>query len=411
MHNTESHKQKLQLNKEGMDPFAIEIVRKLQNAGFTSYFVGGCVRDLLAGIKPKDFDIATNAEPEQIKRIIRGSHIIGRRFRLVLLRRYQHQYEIATFRKEAPMQIVDSESEIEAEILKKITLEEEGLAGAESDNFKTDPENGIVGDNYFGTAEEDAKRRDFTINALFYDPIRAELIDYVDGLKDIKQAQMKIIGQPELRIKEDPIRSLRAIRLAHKLNFQIQPELKQAIQKEAKSLENSIMPRRREEYLKLLRLDDPAPAFFELYDLNILEVILPSLHQVMSDPKGQTLLHEYLKRTHDFCKNHQLVFELMIPFVLALAHYWEKEPNREQKLEAFLREEIGLFKSEIAIIFKIIELKDLLMNHQAFQKKGYRRQTNFMNQENLDIAFELAQFEKVLNSEQLSFWKNQFKPL
>ena len=166
-------KQKPHLHASWIDPDAIEIVERLQRAGFTSYLVGGCVRDLLAGIHPKDYDIATNALPNEVKKKVWGSYVIGRRFRLVLVKRGEQQYEVATFRR-----------------------------SSKPEDF-SEGEEQPVGDNFFGTPEEDALRRDFTINALFYDPIKDELIDYAKGLADIESCTLRMIGDPKTRILED----------------------------------------------------------------------------------------------------------------------------------------------------------------------------------------------------------------
>ena len=171
-------KQKPTLHASWIDPDAKEIVRLLQREGFTTYLVGGCVRDLLVGIHPKDFDIATSAEPNQIKRKIRGAYVIGRRFRLVLVKRGLQQYEVATFRRSM------SEEDIEA------------LAATTEEDPEQTPSPAVSGDNYFGTPEQDALRRDFTINALFYDPVKNELIDYANGLADIERRLLRMNVDP-----------------------------------------------------------------------------------------------------------------------------------------------------------------------------------------------------------------------
>lgn len=188
------------LSPEWIDPQALEIVRRLQGRGHTAFLVGGCIRDLLCGVVPKDYDIGTTAEPNQVRRIVPGSYVIGRRFRLVLVKRGDHQFEVATFRRES--------------------APEDTAEGEEAP----------VGDNLFGTPEEDARRRDFTANSLFYDPIKAELIDFCGGKQDIDQRILKMIGDPKVRITEDPIRTLRALRFAHKLHFRLDSDLRAAIQ-------------------------------------------------------------------------------------------------------------------------------------------------------------------------------------
>lgn len=281
-------RQKPSLHTNWIDPEATFIVDRLQKAGFTTYLVGGCVRDLLAGLHPKDYDIATSASPEQVRKLIRGSYIIGKRFPLVLVKRGQRQFEVATFRRNA--------------------LPEE-IEGSDQSFV----------DNFYGTPQEDAHRRDFTVNGLFYDPIRDELIDYVEGIKDIESGFIRMIGDPDHRLKEDPIRILRAIRLSHKLRFSIEESLRVAIERNSQELTRSILPRKREEYFKLLRLDDPSLVFKELHDLNILTHILPSLAELWEQADNEAILTHYLSRTHELSIDKTNTTQLMLPLVLALS--------------------------------------------------------------------------------------------
>jgi tRNA nucleotidyltransferase/poly(A) polymerase len=222
----------------------------LKEAGFSAYFVGGSVRDLLLGKHPKDFDIATNATPHQIKRIIPQGRIIGRRFRHVMLEKGGGRYEIVTFR--GP--VVQAEEEI-AE-LDDENLEDQPL---QENSAKRNPEN--PGDrgrerrypdlNQFGNAEQDALRRDFTINALFYDPDADELVDYVEGKLDIDRKIIRSIGDPQVRMEEDPIRILRAIRHKMKLGLDYDPALENAMRERAPLLLETSKDRIREEFLKV----------------------------------------------------------------------------------------------------------------------------------------------------------------
>ena len=161
------------LHPKFVDHEAKQIVRRLQDNRYESYLVGGCVRDLLLGILPKDYDIATSAKPSQIKRAVPYSYIIGKRFRLVLVRRGDKQFEVATFRRNVKPEDLPPEDEGEN-----------------------------VGDNFFGTPEEDAKRRDFTVNALLYDPKSNEITDYCNGREDLEAGIIRIIGEPETRLDE-----------------------------------------------------------------------------------------------------------------------------------------------------------------------------------------------------------------
>ena len=378
-------KQKPHLHASWIDPNAKEIVRVLQKEGFKTYLVGGCVRDLLAGIHPKDFDIATNAEPNQVKRKVWGSYVIGRRFRLVLVKRGDQQYEVATFRREMNADDIEPEDNEPDESV---------------DAVKAPP----IGDNFFGTAEQDAIRRDFTINGLFYDPIKDELIDYCNGMVDIQSRTLRMIGHPETRIVEDPVRSLRAIRLSHKLRFAIEPSLRKAIETHAADVARAVLPRRREEYLKFLRLPEPVPAFLELYDLGILNHILPSLVPVFQDPERREIFLHYIHDISIFCKDTSQPAEVFTPFIMGYLKAMEGHSDLDRLLGIMMKDELMLFKSEQAFIFSAIELIDSLKDVEGFKRRGHRRQAAFLRHESLLLALRIADVERLLTGEQLLFW-------
>ena len=192
-----------------LDPDAVRIIRRLVRFDYTAYLVGGCVRDLLLGRAPKDFDIATSATPRQVKRLFSNCRIIGRRFRLA------HVYfqngkiiEVATFRTR----------DVQAD-----TSDDASEAVDEADDLM------IRDDNVFGSPEEDAVRRDFTVNQLFYDVDTGNVLDHADGLGDLRRSLVRTIGDPEVRFKEDPIRILRAIKFAARLDFAIEPTTREAL--------------------------------------------------------------------------------------------------------------------------------------------------------------------------------------
>jgi poly(A) polymerase len=361
------------LHSDWIDRQALEIVRQLQRSGYTTYLVGGCVRDLLVGIHPKDFDIATNAEPNQIRKKIYHAYVIGNRFRLVLARRGDKQFEIATFRKET----------------KKPDVE--------------DPENPVFGDNTFGTPEEDALRRDFTINGLFYDPIKNELIDYCNGLDDIAHATLRMIGDPDVRIAEDAIRSLRAIRLSHKINFQIEPNLRKSIAKNAGLLEQAILPRKREEYLKILRIQNPVPALLEMKDLEVLKYTLPTLDEVLQQPEKTEIFLEIMEHYNALCIDRSSSVNLYLPLVYTVYKIF---PDNPQVLENFMRNELGIFRAEQMSILHAIEMMTKLPKVESFKKRSHRRQNAFAKLQSLPLALQLLEFEKTLPVSELAFWKS-----
>jgi poly(A) polymerase len=375
-------RQKPTLHNDWIDKSAIDIVRRLQNAGHSTYLVGGCVRDLLVGLHPKDYDIATKASPSEIRRIIKGSYIIGRRFQLVLVKRGNQQFEVATFRRNA-------------------------LPEEKNDNESKHP---VSADNYFGTPEEDAKRRDFTINALFYDPITKELIDFVDGSKDIDSGQIRMIGDPSTRIKEDPIRILRAVRFAHKLKFSIESELRKSIQEHSNLICNSVLPRKREEYLKLLRLNDPSLAFLELYDLNVLQNTLPTLAAVLNNNQQNEQVLLYLKRAHEIIDDPSSPIQAILPIYMAVASLTQN-PEELLNLETFFKEEMGTFRGEHSLIQFSYQLQEALLGIDRFAKKGLRRQKSFIDQEEFPLALLMAEKDFNIAGPSILFWEQKSKEL
>lgn len=367
-------KQKPHLHASWIDQDAIEIVERLQKAGFKAYLVGGCVRDLLAGIHPKDYDIATNALPNEVKRKVWGSYVIGRRFRLVLVKRGEQQFEVATFRR-----------------------------GSKPEDF-TEGEEQPTGDNFFGTPEEDALRRDFTINALFYDPISDELIDFAKGMVDIEGRTLRMIGDPKTRILEDSIRSLRAVRLSHKLKFSIEESFRQAIQETAAEVAKSVLPRRREEYLKFMRLEDHVPALCELYDLSLMEHLLPSLKKIWDEPEQRDLFIYYMHRMEEITLDEKNPVDIYLPMILAFTKALENDPEMENKLDQFMRMELGMFKAEIVEVLHTLELAHNLPDSHSFKKRGHRRQSAFLRQPLLPYALRVARMEMILSPEENMFW-------
>ena len=239
----------MSIEPKNISPAARSVVEGLQKAGFTAYVVGGCVRDLLLGHQPKDFDVATNATPEEVHEQFRGSRLIGRRFRLVHVRKGREVIEVSTFRGSQPQA-------------------EQRPAHGNNENI-------------FGTFEEDAFRRDFTINALYYDPTKQELLDpTAQGLTDLSARALVIIGDPLTRFTEDPVRMIRAARFLAKLGFEIDPSLKTVIKKNAALLQLVAPARLFEEFLKLSLAGQSESTFEALNDLNLLHPMFPFNHQI-----------------------------------------------------------------------------------------------------------------------------------
>ena len=257
------------ISRRDIDPDALKVLYRLQQFNYTAYLVGGSVRDLLLQRRPKDFDVGTNAHPYQIKKLFRNCWIIGRRFRLAHVRFGNKNIEVATFRRHV-------------------------LPGTENEPATTQPPDAeeveqtqsdllIRHDNTFGTPEEDAFRRDFTINALFYDIATFSLIDYVGGLQDLREGVVRSIGDPRQRFQEDPVRMLRAVAFAARLGFRLDPPVIEAIREHGPLIATASPARLIEEYYKVLRSGAAERTFRLMAEHGLLEQITPELHRGTSE--------------------------------------------------------------------------------------------------------------------------------
>jgi poly(A) polymerase len=246
-------------DEDRIDADAAKVVRRLDRAGFEAYLVGGCVRDLLLGGKPKDFDVATSARPEDVRGLFRNCRIIGRRFRLAHILFGGKVVEVATFRRNPAMEPPEDEGpEVVDDIL-------------------------IRSDNVFGEAHEDALRRDFTMNALFYDLDRRQVLDWCGGMADVKRRAIHTIGDPTVRFREDPIRILRAIKFAARLDLGIAPDVYDAMVGTRKDLGKAARPRLFEELLRLLRGGAAHRSMWLLWETGAMSVVLPELAAFLDD--------------------------------------------------------------------------------------------------------------------------------
>ena len=285
----------------GIDPAMVDeraanVVRTLQGAGFEAYIVGGAVRDMLLGLRPKDFDVATNATPEQVKQLFRRAFIIGRRFRIVHVvygRGREHEViEVSTFRayldNAAAEQVAGNEKTSRSE-----------LAGMQ---HAVDSTGRVLRDNVWGPQEEDAVRRDFTINAMYYDPATQVVVDYHNGLKDAKSKTLRMIGDPVTRYREDPVRIIRAVRFAAKLShlgFKLEPKTAAPIQKSIQLLDDVPQSRLFDEMLKLLQTGHSLASIAQLQLLGVARGIYPLLDLVVERaalPLVDAVLHDTDRR-------------------------------------------------------------------------------------------------------------------
>jgi poly(A) polymerase len=256
------------ISRRDIDPDALKVLYRLQHSRHAAYLVGGSVRDLLLSRRPKDFDIGTDAHPHQIKRLFRNCWIIGRRFRLAHVKFGQKTIEVATFRKNIPDPPPDLPP-ADAAVLVAASAAEESA----------DTPQMIHRDNTFGTPEEDAFRRDFTINGLFYDIATHSVIDYVGGLTDLERRVIRSIGDPHVRFVEDPVRMLRAAVLAARLGFDMDELVLEAIARHRPLILKASPARLLEEYFKILRSGYAEASFLALGRVRLLELVTPEMKQ------------------------------------------------------------------------------------------------------------------------------------
>jgi len=252
---------------------ALKTCETLQQRGHPAYVVGGAVRDLLLGGIPKDYDVATGATPEEVRAIFRRSRIIGRRFRLVHVMCGAETIEVSTFRGVA------------------------GVEATDAGDHSTDEHGRILRDNVFGSMEDDARRRDFTVNAMFYDPVRGEVIDYHDGVADIKAKKLRMIGDPAQRYREDPIRMLRAVRLAAARGLEIETRTRKPIRELAGLLLNVPKARVFDEMMKLLLSGHVADGVRRLRKEGLHHGVLPLLDVILEQPLGERFVMLALENT------------------------------------------------------------------------------------------------------------------
>ena len=265
------------ISRRDIDPAALKVLYQLHEHNYIAYLVGGSVRDLLLKRRPKDFDIGTSAHPHQVKKLFRNCWIIGRRFRLAHVKFGTKTIEVATFRRQVAAQ--EGTPEIEAGALEPgdVVQPDETLPPEENATRRTDRARLIHRDNTYGTPEEDAFRRDFTVNALFYDIGTFAIIDYVGGLDDLERRLIRCIGEPEVRFLEDPVRMLRAVVLGARLQFTIDEPIVEAITVHRHEIARSAPARLMEEFYKILRSGHAEEAMRQLRKTGLMKEITPEL--------------------------------------------------------------------------------------------------------------------------------------
>jgi poly(A) polymerase len=279
-----------------------KVCETLQERGFAAYVVGGAVRDLLLGLRPKDFDVATDASPEDVHKVFRRSRLIGRRFKLVHVLFGEETVEVSTFRARTASE--------------------------------TDEHGRVLRDNIYGTLEDDAIRRDFTINALYYDPAAETILDFHNGMRDLQRKSVRIVGDARARYREDPIRMLRAVRFAAKAGFTIDERTRKPIRDLAPLLENVPPSRVYEEMQKLLLSGHAATALAQLRSEGLHHGLLPLLDVIFEQPMGERFVQLALKETDNRIRAGKGVSPAFL-FAALLWHQvlaaWKKEQGAGSK--------------------------------------------------------------------------------
>src|SRR5258705_1600664 len=357
------------IQKEHISRCARRTCEDLQRAGHATFVVGGAVRDLLLGRRPKDFDVATSATPEEVRSVFRRSRIIGRRFQIVHVMCGAETVEVSTFR---------------AHFTREAT----------EDN--TDEHGRMLSDNVFGTQAEDAMRRDFTVNALFYDPVKEEVWDYVHGMKDLKAKKLVMIGDPATRYREDPVRMLRAARLGAKLGLEIDSKTKEPIRDLRHLLENVPQARLFEEILKLLLSGNAVECIRVLRELDLHHGLLPLLDTALEDPEAGPFAMAALRATDERLAADKPVS----PAFLLAALLWGRVERNLRKFEEkgqptipalpwAMHEALDVQRDSLAIPRRFdATMKELWLMQPRFLQRGGQRPYRLLEHPRFRAAYD-----------------------
>ncbi len=389
---TEEGADRALLPLDRIDPDAVRVVRRLLRAGHEAYLVGGCVRDLYLGIRPKDFDVATSATPEQIRKLFRNSRIIGRRFRIVHVYFGPKIIETSTFRA-PPREVANPDDPL------------------------------ILQDNEWGTIEDDAHRRDFTINALFFDVERRRIVDLVAGLDDLDARIIRTIGEPALRFREDPVRMMRAIKFAARLDFTIEPRTWDAILEVAPDIARCSRARLLEEIYKILRSGAAHDSFVLLLESGLAPHLLGPYVALFEARGGLVppaeaepgsaadLLFRHLEALDDYHRNTGLVAPNSVLLATLFAPFLGEHPTDVPRREAsaMLDEMLGTVGGELGMARRDREhARQILMGIHRMMGKRRRKRSSIVHREYFhDALIFLGIAVRALRrgEGELSFWR------
>ncbi|MDI3489534.1 MAG: poly(A) polymerase [Thauera sp.] len=337
------------IRREQLSPAARKVCSVLQEKGYKAFVVGGAVRDLLIGHPPKDYDVATSATPEEVRAAFRRSRIIGRRFKIVHVMSGPETIEVSTFR-----------------------------ASQDAESAETDEHGRVLRDNVYGNQEEDATRRDFTVNALYYDPSTETIVDYHHGVSDIQQKTLRMIGDPRTRYREDPVRMLRAVRLGAKLGLTIDPAARNPIREMGVLLENVPAARLFDEMLKLLFSGYAVKCLKQLREEGLHHGLLPLLDVILEQPMGERFVWLSLENTDERVRQDKSVSPGFL-FATLLWHEvltaWERRKvageHAQPALFEAMDEVLDAQAGKLAITRRIVgDIKDIWALQPRFDKRA-----------------------------------------
>jgi poly(A) polymerase len=377
------------IRPEQVLPGARRTCETLQQAGFKAYVVGGAVRDLIAGITPKDYDIATDATPDQVRGLFRRARIIGRRFQIVHVMQGAETLEVSTFR-----------------------------AAHDEDTLK-DEHGRVLRDNVWGNMEEDAARRDFTVNALYYDPAKGQVFDYHHGVRDLQRKTLRMIGDPRARYREDPVRMLRAVRLSAKLDLRMDPTVQAPIREMAELIENVPAARLFDEMLKLLFSGHAVECLRRLRADGLHHGLLPLLDVILEQPLGERFVMLALTDTDRRVREGKRTSPGFL-FATLLWHEvlanWETRKRNGQlpvpAMHAAMDEVLDTQGEKLAITRRIVgDIKDIWLLQPRFEKRGGRAPFRLVEQARFRAALDFLRLraESGEAPQELADWWAQFE--
>ncbi|HYS56991.1 MAG TPA: polynucleotide adenylyltransferase PcnB, partial [Burkholderiales bacterium] len=390
------------IGREAISQGSRKVCEVLHGRGYQAYVVGGAVRDLLLGFRPKDFDVATDAYPEEVHKVFRRSRLIGKRFKLVHVMFGEETVEVSTFRARTPAE-----------------TERHDRDRFQERDHVVDEHGRVVRDNIYGTREDDAIRRDFTINALYYDPASETLLDYHNGLRDLQRKSVRIIGDARARYREDPLRMLRAVRFAAKAGFSIDERTRKPIRELAHLLGNVPPSRVYEEMQKLLLSDHAATGLRELRGEALHHGLLPLLDVIFGQPMGERFVTLALEQTDSRVRSGKSVSPAFL-FAALLWHEvlaaWKKAQQRGLKPIPALFEAmdavLDIQTDKLAIPRRLTAvMKEIWALQPRFEQRSGRRPFGLLAHERFRAGFDFLVLRSASGEapEELTQWWEKFQ--